>query len=176
MILTIKNSLRERNESDIYKCNDPKTGASLMLKNLQCTLQRKAASLLHDYSKLLSRPLGNRFSHQDKPCHYVDIGTWKKPGDFEPSSASKLQLDGNNRLNFVIATIQDDNCHGIDISLCYENSILYATIGSGRNSTTLLVPQVPSGFYEACKVIHHLHCTAIDIPHEQSAYYHEVGR
>ncbi|HDL7449378.1 TPA: hypothetical protein PXN62_003030 [Yersinia enterocolitica] len=137
-------------------------------KKLRHSLQEKATILLNEYSESLSLPAGSWFNSQDKLRPYVEMGIWNAEGKFETGAFSRLQLDDNYRLNFVIATTLDDTQltggyrHGVDTSLGYDGAVLCAIVGTGDDSIVILVPQSPGGFSEVCSTIKALISRDID--------------
>ncbi|HHG9960374.1 TPA: hypothetical protein ACPZLH_001550 [Yersinia enterocolitica] len=168
MLIPAKNHLEEGMETTFSDLKAKHLQLVDARKKLRHSLQEKAAILLNEYSESLSLPAGNWFNSQDKPRPYVEMGIWNAEGKFEAGAFPRLQLDDNYRLNFVIATALDDtrltggHRHGVDISLGYDGAVLYTIVGTGDDSTVVLVSQTPGGFCEVCSTIKSLISLEID--------------
>lgn len=130
-------------------------------------LQGKACELVREYSESLSLPSDVWKDSEGNEHPYVEIGVWKKPGEFESVSLPRLPMDENYTLNFVISTTLDDSPltgghrHGVSVALHYDNVVLCASVGSGDDTAYFNVSPNPGGFYEVCGAIKALINTAI---------------
>lgn len=125
-------------------------------------LQDKAGVLLEEYADSLSLPAKTWTDAEGGERSYVEIGVLTAQGKFEAVPLPRLQMDNDYVLHFVIATTLDDTKmtggyrHGVSISLQYSGPFLYASVGSGEDSTSFQVSSRPGGFFEVCGAIKQL--------------------
>ncbi|MGB8665629.1 MAG: hypothetical protein WCD24_12900 [Serratia inhibens] len=130
-------------------------------------LQDKACDLVREYSESLSLPSDVWKDSEGNDYPYVEIGVWKKPGEFEPTPFPRLPMDENYILNFVISTTLDDSPvtgghrHGVSVALYYDHVVLCASVGSGDDIALFTVSPKPGGFFEVCAAIKALINTSI---------------
>ncbi|MGQ5735323.1 hypothetical protein ACUNI2_26540 [Serratia sp. IR-2025] len=130
-------------------------------------LQDKACDLVREYSESLSLPSDVWKDSEGNDYPYVEIGVWKKPGEFEPTPFPRLPMDENYILNFVISTTLDDSPvtgghrHGVSVALYYDHVVLCASVGSGDDVALFTVSPKPGGFFEVCAAIKALINTSI---------------